>query len=99
VIVEEKLASRARYAGASLMQGLRNARSPLVKEVRGRGLMIGVEMTVPAKALAYALLERGVAAKDTHERVLRLAPPLVIDDDAVAFLLERYRDALASLSV
>ncbi|MHB8146843.1 MAG: ornithine--oxo-acid transaminase [Vulcanimicrobiaceae bacterium] len=98
VIVDEKLAARARYAGATLMQGLRNIRSPLVKEVRGRGLMIGVEMTVAAKNLAHALLERGVAAKDTHERVLRLAPPLVIDDAAIAFLLERYRDALESLS-
>ena len=98
VIVDEKLPERSRYAGAKLMQGLRAHRSPLVKEIRGRGLMIGIEMTIPAKALCYALLERGVAAKDTHERVLRLAPPLVIDDDAIDFLLERYRDAIDSLS-
>ncbi len=97
VIVDEKLASRSRYAGAKIMQGLRAVASPLVKEIRGRGLMIGVELTVPAKALSLALLERGVAAKDTHERVLRIAPPLVIDDDAIAFLLAHYRNALEAL--
>ncbi|HVA28130.1 MAG TPA: ornithine--oxo-acid transaminase [Candidatus Baltobacteraceae bacterium] len=97
VIVDEKLVSRARYAGAKLMQGLRAAQSPHVKEIRGRGLLVGIELDVPAKKLAYALLERGVAAKDTHEHVLRLAPPLVIDDDAIDFLLAQYRDALATL--
>ena len=97
VILDEKLASRSRYAGAKIMQGLRTVASPLVQEIRGRGLMIGVEMTVPAKALSHALLERGVAAKDTHERVLRIAPPLVIDDDAIGFLLTHYRNALEAL--
>jgi len=97
VIVEEKLAARARYAGAKIMQGLRAVQSPLVKEIRGRGLLIGVELTVPAKQLSLALLERGVAAKDTHGSVLRIAPPLVIDDAAIDFLLERYGDAFGSL--
>ncbi|HEV7178559.1 MAG TPA: aminotransferase class III-fold pyridoxal phosphate-dependent enzyme, partial [Candidatus Baltobacteraceae bacterium] len=97
VLVDEKLASRARYSGAKLMQGLRAVQTPLVKEVRGRGLMVGIEMTIPAVELSHALLERGVAAKDTHAMVLRLAPPLVIDDAAIDFLLAQYRDAIASL--
>jgi ornithine--oxo-acid transaminase len=97
VIVDENLPSRARYAGAKIMQGLRALQSPHVKDVRGRGLMIGIELDVPARKLSDALLERGVAAKDTHELVLRIAPPLVIDDDAIAYFLERYGDALASL--
>ncbi len=97
VLIEENLSARARYAGAKLMQGLRAVSSPLVREIRGRGLLIGIELTVPAKALSQALLERGVAAKDTHRFVLRIAPPLVIDDEAISFLLERYRDALAIL--
>jgi ornithine--oxo-acid transaminase len=96
VIVDEKLASRARYAGAKIMQGLRATSSPLIKEVRGRGLLIGVELTIPARRVSEALLERGVAAKDTHEMVLRIAPPLVIDDAAIDYLLERFRDAIAS---
>jgi ornithine--oxo-acid transaminase len=97
VIVDEKLASRARYAGAKIMQGLRAVHSPYVKEVRGRGLLIGVELTIPAKRLSEALLARGVAAKDTHGSVLRIAPPLVIDDAEIDFLLERYSDAIATL--
>ncbi|HTZ54096.1 MAG TPA: ornithine--oxo-acid transaminase [Candidatus Acidoferrum sp.] len=97
VIVDEKLASRARYAGAKIMQGLRAVQSPLIKEVRGRGLLIGVELTVSAKRLSEALLARGVAAKDTHGTVLRIAPPLVIDDEAIAFLLHHYKEALASM--
>jgi ornithine--oxo-acid transaminase len=59
--------------------------------------MVGIEMTIPAVELSHALLERGVAAKDTHAMVLRLAPPLVIDDAAIDFLLAQYRDAIASL--
>jgi len=94
VIVDEKLASRARYAGAKVMQGLRSVHSPLIKEIRGRGLLIGIEMTAPAKPVVEALIERGVVAKDTHECVLRIAPPLVIDDEAIDFLLARYREAL-----
>lgn len=97
VLIDENLAARARYAGAKVMQALRAAQSPLVKEIRGRGLLIGIELTVPARTLSYALLDRGVAAKDTHEKVLRIAPPLVIDDAAIDFLLEQYKDALASL--
>lgn len=98
VIVEERLASRARYAGAKIMQGLRAIASPAIVEVRGRGLLIGVELTVPARRLSEALLVRGVAAKDTHDNVLRIAPPLVIDDAAIDYLLERFREALTSVA-
>ncbi|MGA8535273.1 MAG: ornithine--oxo-acid transaminase [Candidatus Tumulicola sp.] len=96
VLVDEKLASRARYAGAKIMQGLRAISSPLVTEVRGRGLLIGIELTVPARRVSDALLVRGVAAKDTHEMVLRIAPPLVIDDAAIDYFLERFRDVIAA---
>ncbi len=97
VIVDEKLAERARYAGAKVMQGLRTIRSPLVKEIRGRGLLIGVELTTPTDKLSLALLERGIAAKDTQEFVLRIAPPLVIADDEIEYLLTRYHEALEAL--
>ena len=98
VFVDEKLASNARYAGAKIMQGLRAMGSPLIEEVRGRGLLIGIELTIPARHLSDALLERGVAAKDTHEMVLRIAPPLAIDDAAIDYLLERFRDAVTSVA-
>jgi ornithine--oxo-acid transaminase len=98
VIVEEKLAQRARYAGAKLMQGLRAISSSPIKEIRGRGLLIGIELDFPARILSDALLERGVAAKDTQEFVLRIAPPLVIDDAAIEYFLERFKDALSTIS-
>jgi ornithine--oxo-acid transaminase len=94
VIVSEKLPARARYAGAKVMQGLRAIASPLIAGIRGRGLLVGIELTVPAQRLSEALLERGVAAKGCRERILRIAPPLVIDDDAIAYLLERFADAV-----
>lgn len=97
VIVDENLPARARYAGAKLMQGLRAISSPHVKEVRGRGLLIGIELTIPARRLSEALLERGVAAKDTAARVLRIAPPLVIDDAAIDLLLGHVGESLAAL--
>jgi ornithine--oxo-acid transaminase len=97
VIVSENLAARARYAGAAILQGLRALASPLVTEIRGRGLLLGVELSLPASRLAQALLERGVAAKETREFVLRIAPPLIIDDEAIAYFLERFADAISSL--
>jgi ornithine--oxo-acid transaminase len=96
VIVDENLPARARYAGAKLMRGLRELNSPAVKEVRGRGLLIGLELTVSARRVAELLLERGVAAKDTHETVLRLAPPLIIEDAQIDLLLGALRDALTA---
>ena len=73
-------------------------RSPLIKEVRGRGLLIGIELTIPAHRVSDALLERGIAAKDTQETVLRIAPPLVIDDAAIELLLDGVGNALRSLA-
>jgi ornithine--oxo-acid transaminase len=98
VVVSENLPARARYAGARLMQGMRAIASPFIKEIRGRGLLVGIALTVPAKRLSEALLERGVAAKDCREHVLRIAPPLVIDDEAIAYFLERFADAAAALA-
>jgi ornithine--oxo-acid transaminase len=97
VTVSENLASCARYAGARIMQGLRAVASPLIAEVRGRGLLIGVALTVPAKRVSEALLERGVAAKDCREHVLRIAPPLVIDEDATEYFLARFGEAIAAV--
>ncbi|MDQ6823712.1 MAG: ornithine--oxo-acid transaminase [Candidatus Eremiobacteraeota bacterium] len=97
VIVDERLADRARVSGETITAGIRAMQSPLVADVRGRGLLIGVELTVSARTLAEKLLERGVAAKDTHDNVLRIAPPLIIDDAAIAFFLSAFRDALATL--
>ena len=98
VVASENLPARSRYAGARLMQGMRAIASPFIKEIRGRGLLIGIALTVPAKRLSEALLERGVAAKDCREYVLRIAPPLIIDDEATAYFLESFTDAVSALA-
>jgi ornithine--oxo-acid transaminase len=97
VIVAENLPSRARFAGAKVMQGLRTLSSPIVSEIRGRGLLIGVALTIEAERLSKALLERGIVAKECRPHVLRVAPPLIIEDDAIAYLLERFADAVEAV--
>ena len=97
VIVDERLPERSKRAGDRLLSALRSLRSPRLRDVRGRGLLIGLELDVPARRLSEALLERGVIAKDTHESVLRVAPPLVIDDETLDLLAERLTEGLRSL--
>jgi ornithine--oxo-acid transaminase len=97
VIVAEDLPARAARAGAAIERGLRAIGSPSITQVRGRGLLIGIALTFPAHRLSEALLERGIAAKDTRRDVLRIAPPLVIDDAAVAYFLERFEEAIGSV--
>ncbi len=86
VIVEEKLAEKAALRGHELVTGIRNLNLPSIREVRGRGLLIGIELTLPARSVAEALLAEGIIAKDTHETVLRLAPPLIITAEEIALI-------------
>ena len=97
VIVSEDLPARAARAGAAIERGLRAIGSPSITQVRGRGMLIGIALTFPAHRLSEALLERGIAAKDTRPDVLRIAPPLVIDDGAVAYFLEHFEDAIRAV--
>ncbi len=77
VLVDEKLAERADELGTWFMDRLRSLNTPVA--VRGRGLLIGVELPGAARPVCVALMERGILAKDTHGTVVRFAPPLVID--------------------
>ena len=82
VIRDEHLVENAAELGAYFMDQLAEIPSKHVKEVRGRGLLIGVELKPEAKGarrFAETLKEKGILAKETHEHVLRFAPPLVID--------------------
>ena len=78
VIVEERLAERSAELGAYALGRLQRMRSPMVREVRGRGLWLAIELNVPARPVCEALRDRGVLCKETHETVIRIAPPLVI---------------------
>ena len=97
VIVDEELPRRAREAGKAFTDGLHAIRSPKIREVRGRGLLIGIELDGSARALSEAMLERGVVAKDTHDNVLRLAPPLTIGGEAIGMVVEAFASAIATL--
>ncbi|MBV8244968.1 MAG: ornithine--oxo-acid transaminase [Candidatus Eremiobacteraeota bacterium] len=98
VVVDEDLPGNAHRMGDVLMRAVREANSPLVADVRGRGLLVGIETTISARAISDRLLERGIAAKDTHANVLRLAPPLVIDRETIDVLAATLREVLAELA-
>jgi ornithine--oxo-acid transaminase len=94
VIVEERLPERSARLGARLLEAVRSFRSPIVREVRGRGLWVGVELTVPARPYCEALKARGLLCKDTRETVIRLAPPLVIDEADLEWAIDQLRAVL-----
>ncbi len=97
VIVEEKLTERSAELGEYFLEQLSEIPSPHVKEVRGKGLLIGVEMKESAggaRRFCEALKDRGILAKETHERVIRFAPPLVIDKSTIDWALPRIREIL-----
>lgn len=95
VLLDERLAERARRVGEMLLPQLAAVSSPLLREVRGRGLLLGLVFTVPARLVAEELLHEGVLAKDTHEHVLRIAPPLVISDEDAALIAPAIARAVA----
>jgi ornithine--oxo-acid transaminase len=95
VIVEEELCERSAKLGAWLLEELGALRSPLVREVRGRGLFIGLELVpeVSGRDFAVRLMERGILTRETRKSVIRLAPPLVIEWED----LEKGLEAIAGL--
>lgn len=92
VLVEEGMVENAARQGARFLEGLKDIRANTIREVRGRGLMLAVELHPEAgRARRYceALQGKGILAKDTHEHTIRIAPPLVITGDQVDWALER----------
>ena len=97
VIREEKLAERSQQLGEYFVEQLSEIPSPHVKEVRGRGLLIGVELKPEAKGarrFCEALQKKGILAKETHDNVIRFAPPLVIDKETIDWALPSIREVL-----
>jgi len=97
VIRDEKLAERSAQLGEYFMEQLTEIPSPHVKEVRGKGLLIGVELKPEAKGarrFCEALQLKGILAKETHENVIRFAPPLVIDKETIDWALPSIREVL-----
>jgi len=94
VLIDEKLPDRAIEMGNYFMEKLRTLKNPSIKEVRGRGLLIGLEMTEPTRKYAEALMEEGLLCKETHEYVLRFAPPLIIRKDEIDWAFEKIKKVI-----
>jgi ornithine--oxo-acid transaminase len=100
VLEDEDLVAQSAAKGTWLLGELRKIRSPLIREVRGRGLFIGVDID-PGRARARTVVERlmarGVLSKETHATVVRLAPPLAIPQDLLAWAFEQIREVIAEM--
>ncbi len=100
VLVDEGLIDNAQVQGEYLVGRLQRLESDYIAEVRGRGLLVGVDLKPEARGarrFAEALKDEGVLCKETHENVLRFAPPLVITREDVDWALERIEKALTEL--
>jgi len=97
VIIEENLIENSRILGEYFLEQLEEIPSPHVKEYRGKGLLIGVELKPEAQGarrFCEALLNEGILAKETHESTIRFAPPLTIDKETIDWALTRIRRVL-----
>ena len=95
VIVEENLADRSLELGKYFIAELKKIENPIIKEVRGKGLFIGMELTEAARPYCEALKEKGLLCKETHENVIRFAPPLIIDKMDIDWALEKIREVMS----
>ncbi|MCV9886403.1 ornithine--oxo-acid transaminase [Metabacillus halosaccharovorans] len=94
VMEEEKLVERSLELGTYFMEQLKEIKNPFIKEIRGRGLFIGVELTEPARGYCEKLKEKGLLCKETHDTVIRFAPPLVITKEELDWAIERIKQVL-----
>ena len=94
VLVEENLAEKSLELGNYLQEQLRKINNPIIKEVRGKGLFIGMELTESARPYCEALMDEGLLCKETHENVIRFAPPLVITKEEIDWALEKINNVL-----
>ena len=98
ILVEEDLAGNSASMGSYMLEQLMEIDSPLIVDVRGRGLFIGLEVDpnlVSARAICEALMVRGLLSKETHETVVRLAPPLVISKEEIDWAVQQIREVIA----
>ncbi|MDR4935777.1 ornithine--oxo-acid transaminase [Rossellomorea marisflavi] len=95
VLIDEKLADRSLELGEYFMGKLKEIKNPLIKEVRGSGLFIGVELHEPAREYCEKLKDEGLLCKETHDTVIRFAPPLVISQEDLDWAIERIKKVLS----
>jgi len=94
VLLEEGMVRNSALLGRYFLDRLQTIHSPHVKEVRGKGLWIGIELDGPARPYCEALKEEGLLCKETHDRVIRIAPPLTIVSEEIDWAFDRIRDVI-----
>ncbi len=94
VLIDEKLIERSAELGAYFLGRLKTLSSPAIREVRGRGLWIGVELHGAARPYCERLMAEGVLCKETHDHVIRLAPPLVITREEIDWAFDRIKKVI-----
>jgi ornithine--oxo-acid transaminase len=90
------MVERSAELGDYFLARLQSLRSPAIKEIRGRGLWIGIELNQKARPYCEALKEEGILCKETHDRVIRLAPPLVITREEIDWAFDRIAKVIQS---
>ena len=95
VLQDEHLIERSAEQGAWFLEQVRTLRHPAIKAVRGRGLMIAIELHEKARPYCEALKTRGMLCKETHDTVIRLSPPLVVSRDDLAWAVEQLKAVFA----
>lgn len=94
VLEKEGLVEKSAQKGKYFTDELKNIKNPKIKEVRGKGLLVGVELTEKARPYCEKLMELGILAKETHDNVIRFAPPLIISDEDLDWALDQIRAVL-----
>jgi ornithine--oxo-acid transaminase len=100
ILVEDELVEHSREMGEYFLGLLQTIKSPLVSDLRGRGLFIGMEIDptmATAREVCVRLMKKGLLSKETHETVVRFAPPLIINRDQIAWAVDQIRDVLADM--
>ncbi len=96
ILNDEDLAGRSARLGAKVLAALKAIKHPHIREVRGRGLLIGIELTVPARPYCERLAELGLLCKETHDLVVRLTPPLVIAESDLDWMVAQVQSVFAA---
>ncbi|MRX73512.1 ornithine--oxo-acid transaminase [Bacillus lacus] len=95
VLIDDKLSDRSLDLGNYFMEKLREIKNPVVKEVRGKGLFIGLELHEEARPYCEELKKEGLLCKETHETVIRFAPPLIISKEDLDWAIEKVQKVLS----
>ena len=97
VIIEERLADRSAELGTLFLNRLKQIKSSHIREIRGRGLWIAIELNGPARPICEALMREGILCKETHDNVIRFAPPLIIEKEDLLWAADRIQSVLEAV--